>query len=97
MYPSTVYAKFPAGWHERIGDTALTEKGEELLNSEIIKRLPECLTWCGDELLIDCHMEGGQIVYHDDSIPEGWSLDEAIDEAIDVVFASDEPGIWEED
>lgn len=96
MYPTTVYVRFPLGWQDRIGDTALTAKGEDLLNHEISDRLPECLTWCGDELLIDCHMENGHIVCHDDTIPDGWSLDDVISDAIDAVWSSEEPGIWDD-
>ena len=48
----TVIARMPFNYNN-FGSYALTEKGMDKFDELISRRLPECIDWCGDELICD--------------------------------------------
>ena len=78
-----IIARMPADWNDT-GSYALTEKGEEKYIELISKRLPDDVTWCGDELIALVNVEA-----------ESFNINKIVDEAMREILACDEPGIWE--
>ena len=50
----TVIARMPFNYNN-FGSYALTEKGMDKFDELISRRLPECIDWCGDELICDVY------------------------------------------
>ena len=48
---TTVIAAIPNGWNDDGSGYALTSHGEDTLIHLISKRLPDAVSWCGDELI----------------------------------------------
>ena len=48
----TVIARMPFNYNN-FGSYALTEKGMDKFDELLSRRLPECIDWCGDELICD--------------------------------------------
>ena len=78
-----VITRMPADWNDT-GSYALTEKGEEKYIEMICKRLPDDITWCGDELI-------GPV----DFDVEPFDIHEIISEAMTELIKCDEPEIWD--
>ena len=53
---NTVIARIPLNYND-FGGYALTEKGVEKFDELIAKRLPEDISWCGDELIGDVNLD----------------------------------------
>ena len=56
MKPTTCIGKIPLGYDD-FGSFALTDKGRDELDHQISIRLPEEVSWCGDELIADFDYE----------------------------------------
>ena len=82
---STVIGKIPADYSDGFGDYAPTDADLEMLDVEISKRLPESVSWCGDELLAE--IEPGESV---EDVKERFNIDieQIISEAYDAVFSN---------
>lgn len=50
--PMTHFCNMPHNLYD-FGDSSLSEKGKELFESLIAKRLPSWVHWCGDELIAE--------------------------------------------
>lgn len=68
-----VIGRIPADYTDGFGDYAPTENDLEMLDEEISKRLPDGVSWCGNELLAK---ESNTEV----------DIEAIIDEAYDAVF-----------
>ena len=67
--------RVPTDYNDRFGDCAPTAEDLDLLVEEIVKRLPDDVFWCGDDLLTDS--EDAETI----------DIEGIINEAYDVVFA----------
>lgn len=80
---STVIGRIPADYDNGFGDYAPTKKELILLDEEICKRLPDNVSWCGDELIAE--MEPGESI-EDTKNRFDIDIDQIIDEAYEAVF-----------
>ena len=82
---STVIGRIPADYSDGFGDYAPTDADLEMLDAEISKRLPDGVSWCGDELLAE--MEPGE---NTEDVKERFNIDieQIISEAYDAVFSN---------
>ena len=74
-----VFCRIPLDYLEGFGEY---EPDQEGLDHEIGNLLPDCLAWCGDELLVELDDDG--------DIPaelDGFDINEVIDKAYERLFA----------
>ena len=81
---STVIGRIPADYSDGFGDYAPTDADLELLDSEISKRLPDGVSWCGSELIAE--MEPGESIEDTKRRYRNIDIDRIIDEAYEIVF-----------
>lgn len=90
---TTVIATIPNGWNDDGSGYALTSHGEDTLIHLISKRLPDAVSWCGDELIAACDSKRNP----DPSIPGDFDIDEIVHEAWSELYSMDDSDIWEAD
>lgn len=81
-----VFGRVLSNWND-MGSYSLTDKGEEMYAELICKRMPDNISWCGDELLVE--LDEGE------PMPE-FDFNEAMEEAYQELCAMDDDSLWEE-
>lgn len=90
--PTYVAGHFKPGYN--VFNPGLSERGIELFDSLIMKRLPDDAVWCGDEILCDCVWDDKKERYvMGDCLDVDGIVSAAAEELIDR--HSDDDDIWD--
>ena len=79
---ATVYARMPLNYND-MGDYELTKEDLKRYDEIIGSLLPDCLTWCGDELLVECD-NNRQLDEETKKELEGFDLQEILQRAFEI-------------
>lgn len=96
VYRNILPDEFDTNWRDISELNKVTvEQCEEAWKILTIQKFPDCLSWCGDEILLEGRIENGRVVpfEKDEAALDTFDFDVARDEAYDEMMAMSEDEI----